>query len=97
MKQNTIKQYTISQIREVLHKNNTFYTSSDFPFIQLEGFYITYQAKVMNRFLHERGFIRVKGSEIDFNKLDCKVHGNRNVYLTYNNYLRYKKEKIKVL
>jgi hypothetical protein len=96
MKTDTIKQSTIRQIKEVLHQNKKYYISSDFPFVQIIGLYLTYQAKVMNKFLHERGFMRVKAKEIDFNMINSnvKVRGNRNVYITMNNYLRYKKEKV---
>lgn len=96
MKTDTIKQSTIRIIKEVLHQNKKYYVSSDFPFVQMIGFIITYQAKVMNKFLHERGFMRVKAKELDFKLIDSdvKVRGNRNVYITMNNYLRYKKEKL---
>src|ERR1035437_1589132 len=95
MKTDTIKQSTIRIIKEVLHKNKKYNISSDFPFVQIIGFIITYQAKVMNKFLHERGFMMVKAKELDFKLIDSnlKVHGSRNVYLTYNNYLKYKKER----
>ena len=95
MRTDTIKFATISQVKDVLRSNKKYYVSTDFPFIQLDGFYISYQGKVMNRFLHDKGFMMVKGKELDFNKINSnvKVRGNRNVYITMNNYLRYKKEK----
>ena len=56
----TIKQQTIEAINKVLRSNKKFYISSDFPFIQLVGLYLTYQAKVMNEYLREKGAVYQK-------------------------------------
>ena len=73
----TIKQATINTINKVLRTNKKFYISSDFPFIQLVGLYLTYQAKVMNEYLREKGF--------------TVVRANRNIWLKTKDFINYKK------
>jgi hypothetical protein len=94
MKTDTIKQSTIRIIKEVLHKNKKFYISSDFPFTQLIGLYLTYQAHVMNEFLRERGFTIVRARDIDLKRTgrtDVKVRANRNIWIKTENFINYKK------
>jgi hypothetical protein len=92
MKTETIKQQTINEVKKVLKKSKKFYTSSDFPFLQIINFYITYQGRVMNQYLRQRGFIIVKAKELDLFKSDEKhsIRGNRNVWISTKNYINYK-------
>ena len=88
----TVKQQTINEVKKVLQKHRKFYISSDFPFVQIIRFHITYQGRVMNEYLRQRGFTLVKANEIDLTQLgNFKIRANRNVWITFNNYLRYKK------
>ena len=90
----TIKQATINTIDRVLNSNKKFYISSDFPFIQLVGLYLTYQAKVMNEYLREKGFTVVRAKDIDLKRTgrtDVKVRANRNIWLKTKDFINYKK------
>jgi hypothetical protein len=88
----TVKQQTINAVKKVLEKRRKYYISSDFPIVQMIDYYITYQGRVMNEYLRQRGYTLVKANEIDLSQIDNKkVRANRNVWITFNNYLRYKK------
>ena len=87
----TIKQTTIEAINKVLRSHKKFYISSDFPFVQLIGLYLTYQAKVMNQYLIEKGFTMVQGKDVDLKRTDVKVRANRNIWLKTANFINYKK------
>lgn len=87
----TIKQTTIEAINKVLRSHKKFYISSDFPFVQLIGLYLTYQAKVMNQYLIEKGFTMVQGKDVDLKRTDVKVRANRNIWIKTANYINYKK------
>ena len=90
----TIKQATINTINKVLRTNKKFYISSDFPFVQLVGLYLTYQAQVMNEYLREKGFTVVRAKDIDLKRTgrtDVKVRANRNIWLKTENFINYKK------
>ena len=87
----TIKQVTIEAINKVLRTNKKFYISSDFPFIQLIGIYLTYQAKIMNQYLIEKGFTVVRAKDVNLKRTDVKVRANRNIWLKTENFINYKK------
>ena len=91
----TIKATTIETIDKVLRSHKKFYTSIDFPFLQLDGFYLTYQAKIMNKYLQEKGFTMIQAKDVDLNKLtgksDVKVRANRNVWIKTEKFINYKK------
>jgi maleate cis-trans isomerase len=87
----TIKQATIEMINKVLKSNKKFYISSDFPFVQLVGFYLTYQAQVMNEYLREKGFTVVRAKDVNLKRTDVKVRANRNIWLKTENFINYKK------
>ena len=87
----TIKQQTIEAINKVLRSNKKFYISSDFPFVQLIGLYLTYQAKVMNQYLIEKGFTVVLAKDVDLKRTDVKVRANRNIWLKTKDFINYKK------
>ena len=87
----TIKQATIEMINKVLKSNKKFYISSDFPFVQLVGFYLTYQAQVMNEYLREKGFTVVRAKDVNLKRTDVKVRANRNIWLKTANFINYKK------
>jgi hypothetical protein len=91
----TIKQATIEAINKVLRSHKKFYVSSDFPFAQLEGFYLTYQAKIMNKYLIEKGFTMVQAKDVNLNKLTgctyVNVRTNRNIWIKTENFINYKK------
>ncbi|MFA5207434.1 MAG: hypothetical protein WC428_02140 [Candidatus Paceibacterota bacterium] len=91
----SIKQKTIEEIDKVLKKRKKFYVSSDFPFVQLIGFYLTYKAKIMNQYLIEKGYTMVQAKDVDLNTLtkqsDVKVRANRNIWIKTENYINYKK------
>ena len=91
----TIKVITIEAIDKVLHTHKKFYISTDFPFLQLDGFYLTYQAKIMNKYLQEKGFTMIQAKDVDLNKLtgksDVKVRANRNVWIKTEKFINYKK------
>ena len=90
----TIKQATINTINKVLRTNKKFYISSDFPFVQLVGLYLTYQAQVMNEYLREKGFTVVRAKDIDLKRTgrtDVKVRANRNIWIKTENFINYKK------
>jgi hypothetical protein len=91
----TIKQATIEAINKVLRSHKKFYISSDFPFVQLIGLYLTYQAKIMNQYLIEKGFTVVLAKDVDLNRLtgcsDVKVRANRNIWIKTGDYINYKK------
>jgi hypothetical protein len=87
----TIKQATIEAINKVLRTNKKFYISSDFPFIQLIGIYLTYQAKIMNQYLIEKGFTVVRAKDVNLKRTDVKVRANRNIWLKTENFINYKK------
>ena len=87
----TIKQATINTIDRVLNSNKKFYISSDFPFVQLVGLYLTYQAKIMNQYLIEKGFTVVRAKDVNLQRTDVKVRANRNIWLKTANYINYKK------
>jgi hypothetical protein len=87
----TIKQATINTINQVLKTNKKFYISSDFPFIQLVGLYLTYQAQVMNKYLIEKGFTVVKAKDVNLQRTDVKVRANRNIWIKTENFINYKK------
>ena len=95
MKTLTIKGVTIEAINKVLRTNKKFYISSDFPFLQLDGFYLTYQAKIMNKYLIEKGFTMVQAKDVDLNALtkqsDVKVRANRNIWIKTEKFINYKK------
>ena len=95
MKTLTIKGTTIEAIDKVLRKNKKFYISSDFPFAQLEGFYLTYKAKIMNKYLIEKGFTMVQGKDVNLSKLTghpvVNVRANRNIWIKTENFINYKK------
>jgi hypothetical protein len=59
----------------------------------MDGFYLTYKAKVMNEYLRKRGFIIVKAKELSLFKSNEKhsIRGNRNIWITATNYINYKK------
>ena len=87
----TIKQATINTIDRVLNSNKKFYISSDFPFVQLVGLYLTYQAQVMNKYLIEKGFTVVRAKDVNLQRTDVKVRANRNIWLKTENFINYKK------
>lgn len=87
----TIKQQTIEAINKVLRSNKKFYISSDFPFVQLVGLYLTYQAKIMNQYLIEKGFTVVLAKDVDLKRTDVNVRANRNIWIKTANYINYKK------
>ena len=91
----TIKQETINTINKVLRTKKKFYISTDFPFIQLVGLYLTYQAKVINTYLQEKGFTMVRAKDVNLDRLtgdvNVKVRANRNIWLKTANYINYKK------
>ena len=95
MKTTTIKETTIEAIDKVLRSHKKFYTSTDFPFLQLDGFYLTYQAKIMNKYLIEKGFTMVHGKDVNLSKLTghpvVNVRANRNVWIKTENFINYKK------
>jgi hypothetical protein len=95
MKTDTIKQATIEAIDKVLRSHKKFYISLDFPFVQLIGFYLTYQAKIMNQYLQGKGFTMVQAKDVDLNRLtgrtDVKVRANRNIWIKTENFINYKK------
>jgi len=95
MRSNTIKQATIDTIDQVLKSHKRFYVSTDFPFLQLDGFYLTYKAKIMNQYLIEKGYTMVRAKDVDLNTLtkqsDVKVRANRNIWIKTENYINYKK------
>jgi maleate cis-trans isomerase len=93
MRTETIKQATINEVKKVLRKNKKFYTSSDFPFVQIINFYITYQGKIMNEYLRQKGFVIVKAKEISLFKSNEKhsIRDNRNIWIKVNDYINYKK------
>lgn len=87
----TIKEATIADVNEVLKKRRKFYFASDFPFTQLIGFYLTYQGRVMNRYLLDKGYIFVKAKNLNMSALTKKkVRANRNVILKLSKYIAYK-------
>jgi transcription termination factor Rho len=92
MRTDTIKQTTINEVKKVLKKNKKFYTSSDFPFLQIINFYITYQGRVMNQYLRQRGFVMIKAKELGSFKSNEKhsIRGNRNIWISAKNYINYK-------
>ena len=77
----TIKKSTTDIIDKVLRSHKKFYISSDFPIVQLIGFFLTYKAKIMNQYLIEKGYTMVRAKDVDLNKLtgksDIKVRANR--------------------
>ena len=86
----TIKARTIEAVQKVLRSHRKYYISSDFPFLQIVNFYVTYQGKIMNDYLRQKGYLIVKAEEIDISGIDGrKVRKNRNVYITANNYIQY--------
>jgi maleate cis-trans isomerase len=87
----TIKQATINTINKVLKSNKKFYISSDFPFVQIVNFYLTYQAQVMNEFLRSKGFTIVQAKDVDLKRSDVNVRANRNIWIKTANYINYKK------
>lgn len=87
----TIKQATINTINKVLKSNKKFYISSDFPFVQIINFYLTYQAQVMNEFLRSKGFTIVQAKDVDLKRSDVNVRANRNIWIKTANYINYKK------
>jgi hypothetical protein len=94
LKRTTIKEKTIEAIKAVLRSRRKYYISSDFPFLQIINFYLTYQGKVMNNYLHSKGYLIVVAKEIDTARIDGrKVRKNRNVFITMNNYIQYKIKK----
>lgn len=93
MKSETIKQQTINEVKEVLKKRKKFYISTDFPFLQLDGFYLTYKAKIMNAYLRQKGYLMLKAKDYDLSLADKKnrIRGNRNIWITATNFINYKK------
>ena len=91
MKTDTLKLATIEEVKKVLRKGKKFYTSSDFPFMQMDGFYLTYKAKIMNEYLRKKGFLIVKAKEIGLSKSNGKhsIRANRNIWITATNYINY--------
>jgi hypothetical protein len=91
----TIKATTIEAIDKVLRSHKKFYISTDFPFAQLEKFFLTYKAKIMNKYLQEKGFTMVQAKDVDLNKLtgksDIKVRANRNVWIKTEKFINYMK------
>ena len=90
----TIKQATINTINKVLKSNKKFYISSDFPFVQIVNFYLTYQAQVMNEFLRSKGFTIVQAKDVDLKRSDVNVRANRNIWIKTANYINYKKQSV---
>jgi hypothetical protein len=94
----TIKERTIEIVQKVLRSHRKYYISSDFPFLQILNFYITYQGKIMNDYLRQKGYLIVKAKEIDIQRIDGrKVRKNRNVYITANNYIQYALQTIDIV
>jgi len=93
MKSETIKQQTINEVKKVLKKGKKFYISTDFPFLQLDGFYLTYKAKIMNTYLRQKGYLMLKAKDYDFSLVDKKnrIRANRNIWITATNFINYKK------
>jgi hypothetical protein len=87
----TIKQETINIINKVLRSHKKFYISTDFPFIQLTGFYLNYRAKIMNTYLQEKGYTMVRAKDVNLKRTDVNVRGSRNIWLKTENFINYKK------
>lgn len=89
MKSNTIKQETIDEVKKVLNKRKNFYVSTDFPFLQVNGLYLTYKAKVMNAYLRQKGYLMLKAKDYDFSLADKKhrITGNRIIWITATNFI----------
>jgi hypothetical protein len=57
-------------------------------------FYITYRGKVMNEYLRSLGYTLVKAREVDIaNMGKRKIKGDRNIWLTFDNYVNYRIKK----
>jgi hypothetical protein len=94
MRTDTLKLATIEEVKKALRKGKKFYTSSDFPFIQMDGFYLTYRAKIMNMYLRKRGYLMIKAKEIGLSKSNEKhsIRANRNIWISVTNYINYKRQ-----
>ena len=53
--------------------------------------YLTYQAKIMNQYLIEKGFTVVRAKDVNLKRTDVKVRANRNIWLKTENFINYKK------
>lgn len=95
MRSNTIKQQTIDEVKKVLKKRKIFYVSTDFPFLQVNGIYLTYKAKVMNAYLRQRGYLMLKAKDYDFSLADKKhsIRGNRLIWISATNFINNVKPK----
>lgn len=93
MKSETIKQQTINEVKTVLKKRKKFYVSTDFPFLQMNGIYLTYKAKIMNAYLRQKGYLMLKAKDYDLSLADRKnkIRGNRIIWITATNFINYKK------
>ena len=88
----SVKAATIADIQATLAKRRKYYISSDFPFIQTKDGYTTYQGRILEKFLREKGYVRVRANEIDLARIDNRnVRGNRNVMIKLKDYIQFKK------
>jgi hypothetical protein len=89
----TVKEATIADIKSVLKSRKKFYLTTDFPFTQMLGGYLTYQARVMNEYLRENGYIFVRAGNLNMSALTKKkIRTNKNVILKLSRYISYKRD-----